>query len=529
MNSQLPKICGADIELANFILGVDHPRTTCFQSAQRVLDEIEGTPDRQAPSRELRQVSPAFRQWVGIDREPDGEDETREGSFYGRKYLSNGACAYRDHHHLELCLPEVLSAYDHLACWHALLRIATRALQRVNAELPASHPIQLLANNSDGRGNSYGSHLNFLVTRQAWNNIMLRKMHYLLYLASAQVSSIIFTGAGKVGSEHGRPPANFQLSQRADFYECLLSQDTTVHRPLVNSRDESLCNEVGRQNGLARLHCIFFDNTLCHVSSFLKVGVMQILLAQIEAEDADAALALEDPLEALQCWSRDPALKARARVVSGQDLTAVELQWRFLERAQRFCDRGGCDGIVPGANKILKTWESVLQQLEARDLDALAPRLDWVLKFGILDGVLSRQPQLGWDSPQIKHLDHLYSSLNPEEGLYRAFERSGRVEQLVTEKKIEQFVEQPPEDTRAWTRAMLLKKANGCVSSVDWDAISFRVQNGAWSSERTIALADPTRFTKEETEAVFKGNLDLDCMLDRLAALQESEHTFVGR
>jgi proteasome accessory factor A len=358
---------------------------------------------------------------------------------------------------------------------------------------------------------------------------MLRKMHYLLYLASAQVSSIVFTGQGKVGSENGRPPANFQLSQRADFYECLMSSETTVHRPLVNSRDESLCNAVGRQNGLARLHCIFYDNTLCHVSSFLKVGVMQILLAQIEAEDADAGLALEDPLEALQCWSRDLALNARARVVSGQDLTAVELQWRFLERAQRFCDRGACDGIVPGANKILKTWESVLQQLEARDLDALASRVDWVLKFGILDGVLSRRPQLGWDSPQIKHLDHLYSSLNPEEGLYWAFERSGRVEQMVTDSRIEHFVEHAPEDTRAWTRAMLLKRANGCVSNVDWDSISFRVQNGAWSSERTIALADPTRFTRVETEPVFKDEPDLDCMLDRLAVLQESEDTFVGR
>ena len=88
---------------------------------------------------------------------------------WGRKYLpANGGCAYIDLNHLELCLPEVTSAFDHIACWHAMLRIARRALVAANEKMPEGKQIQALVNNSDGRGNSYGSHLNFLLTRRAW-------------------------------------------------------------------------------------------------------------------------------------------------------------------------------------------------------------------------------------------------------------------------------------------------------------------------------------------------------------------------
>jgi proteasome accessory factor A len=85
-----------------------------------------------------------------------------------------------------------------------------------------------------------------------------------------------------------------------------------VHRPIVNSRDEALCGtfreaqEQPATADMARLHVIFYDNTLCHVASLLKVGVMQIVLAMIEAGRIKPGLALEDPLDALLRWSHDP-------------------------------------------------------------------------------------------------------------------------------------------------------------------------------------------------------------------------------
>ena len=226
---------------------------------------------------------------------------------WGRRYLAaNGGCAYVDLDHLELCLPEVLSAYDHVAAWHAMLVLARGALERANAGLGANAALNegarlgeggrlmAFANNSDGRGNSYGCHLNFLISRRCFDNIFHRKLHYMLFLAGYLTSSIVFAGAGKVGSENGRPAVDFQLSQRADFDETLTGAQTTYDRPIVNSRDESLCGRAGQgparaAHGMARLHVIFFDTTLCHVASLLKVGATQIVLAMIEQDRAPGA------------------------------------------------------------------------------------------------------------------------------------------------------------------------------------------------------------------------------------------------
>jgi Pup amidohydrolase len=504
----VPKLCGADVELGNFILGVERSTGTGHEASRALLREIE------APYAERRSYGATGYRYNPQD--------------WGRKYLSsNGGCFYIDLDHLETCLPEVLSAHDHVAAWHAMLRIARDALTAANAKLPTGQTIHVLVNNSDGRGNAYGSHLNFLLTRRAWNNIFERKMHHLLYLAAFQVSSIVYTGQGKVGVENGTPAAAYQLSQRADFFEALTGAQTTYRRPIVNSRDEALCGQWQGESGtsaaapsseLARLHCIFFDNTLCHGSSLLKVGVMQLMLAMIEAERIDPSLILDDPVVAVLRWSHDPTLQACARMASGKGLTAVELQLSFLEQAQRFAATGGFDGVVPRAGEILALWEDTLEKLRAGDLPALAGRLDWVLKLRTLQRAMQSRPTLTWDAPEMKHLDLLYGGLDREHGLYWAYEQLGDVERLVSDSEIERFVHEPPEDTRAWTRAMLLRIAGADgVQEVDWDTMRFRkVKRGYWSEVRTLRLDDPLGFTKADVAGVIERASSLDDILDAL-------------
>ena len=537
-DSQLPKLIGADIELANFILGASCPDGTFREASRAVLAEIEGLPSdvssRTGWSPCVTQSG--FRGHHGnLGYYADQERGVCDGGFrldtqdWGRKFLSsNSGCAYIDLDHLELCVPETLSAYSHVACWHAMLRIARRALRAANQNQPPGRRIQVHVNNSDGMGNSYGSHVNFLITRRAWDNIFERKLHLLLWLASYQVSSIIFTGGGKVGSEDDEAETTFQLSQRADFYKTLVGPRTTFDRPLVNSRDEALCGsghnfkdpDRGVLQEMARLHVIFFDNTLCHVSTLLKVGVMQILLAQIEAERIKPNLILDDPVHAVKSWSRDPTLKTRARLTSGEELTAVELQFLFLEEARKFVEQGHCDGIVPHASDILSLWEDTLLKLQARDFAGLAGRLDWVLKWRILNRAMQQQEDLRWGNPKIKHLDHLYSSLDEEEGLYWAYEKSGALERLATDAQVDWFTENPPEDSRAWTRAMLLRAANpGVVDDVGWDFIRFKFRDGYWFRCRRIDLANPLAYTKALAEPVFKHAAQLDELIDALGEL----------
>src|SRR5687768_526425 len=217
------KVCGADVELGNFAAA--GARGAPGAVAGALLDAIAGVPHRPAS--------------VFCARRSAELDTDR-----GRKFLRNGGCAYIDLDHLEICLPEVRSARDHLASWQAMLRIARSAQSAVNGRLRAGR-VEVLVNSSDGQGSSYGSHLNILVSRRAWDDIFTRKLHPLLFLAAHQASSIVFTGQGKVGGENGAGDVRFQLSQRADFIETLVGPQTTFRRPLVNSRDEPLCGLDG--------------------------------------------------------------------------------------------------------------------------------------------------------------------------------------------------------------------------------------------------------------------------------------------
>ena len=500
----LPKLCGADIELGNFILGVERPEGTGAEASRAVLREIVGL-----HSTSMHVASRA------AEAPHDPQD-------WGRKYLStNGGCVYIDLDHVEACIPEVISAYDHVAAWHAMLRIVRRALGKANAQRPTGQRIQVLVNNSDGRSNSYGSHLNFLITRRAWDNLFNRRLHYQLFLAAFQASSIVLTGQGKVGAENGAPPCAYQIAQRADFFETLCALQTTYNRPLVNSRDEPLCGDrQATHTAGARLHCIFFDNTLCHVSSLLKVGLMQIILTMIEAEQINPRLLLEDAVDAVQRWSHDPALRARAPMVAGSAVTAVELQLLFLDGAKRFVAAGGCDGIVPQAAQIVQLWEDTLLKLEAGDLPALTGCLDWVLKLHILQRAVQQRPRLTWASPEIKLLDHFYSNLDPADGLYWAYEAGGVVERLVSDERISHLEHNPPDDTRAWTRAMLLRLVDpDDVESVDWDSILLHVgQVGYQRTYRRLDLANPLGFARAETERILCSRRSLDAILDDLGA-----------
>lgn len=499
LSHQVPKLCGADVELANFVLGLERPEGTGAEASRALLREIEGV----ASVREGQ-----YGLWRGIASWGSVAGGARSQDW-GRKFLpTNGGCAYIDLDHLEVCIPEVRSAHEHVAAMHAMLRIAREAQRRANAALPDGLSLQVLVNNSDGLSHSYGSHLSFLVTRECWENLFVRRLHHLLYLASFQASAVIFTGQGKVGAENGSPPADYQISQRADFFETLEGIQTTHHRPLVNRRDEALCGPTSSLANaeLARLHVIFFDNTLAYGASLLKVGVMQIVLAMIEAGAVDLRPLLDDPLAALRQWSRDPELGATARLASGSLVSAIEHQRLYLDAAHTFAGTSGF-ATVPRADEILALWEDTLRKLEARDFAALAARLDWVLKREVLQRALSQRLDLHWGSTEIKYLDHLYSSLDEAEGLFWSYDAAGLVERHVTDAEIRRFVDEPPKDTRAWMRAMLLRVCEPeDVLAVDWDRVRIRVRDEAGTARCVdIRLDDPLGFGCSSGEQSFSG------------------------
>jgi hypothetical protein len=141
------------------------------------------------------------------------------------------------------------------------------------------------------------------------------------------------------------------------------------------------------------------------------------------------------------------------------------------------------------------------------------------MKLSILQRAMSQRPSLTWDSPAIRHLDQLYASLDPS-GLYWAYERNGLAERLLDEERIQHFCSEPPSDTRAWTRAMLLRRAHAeWVDTVDWDSIAFRVRDGGyWPSRRTIDMKNPLGMTEAEVAPLLAAESRFTDVLDAVEA-----------
>jgi proteasome accessory factor A len=543
MPNIFPKLNGADLELANFITGAPNLRDNNGAVAARLLlARIAGLPINPRPTsvcnceacrRRRQREQEALERNGGRGNGMVSGDNPQD---IGRRFLlQNGGCAYIDLNHLEVCLPEVIDAFSHVAYSHAMFRLAQQACEAVNAELPAGARAHVLANNSDGQGNSYGTHLNVLMARRAYDDLFHRRLHLLLHLATYQVASLVLTGQGKVGSENGAPPVDYQISQRADYFETLVGLQTTFRRPIVNSRDESLTgwqptgSHYHDSNPFARLHVIFYDNNLCHVASVLKIGLLQIEVAMIEAGCTDTAYLLDDPLEAVLVYSHDPHLLAAARLTSGEEITLVDLLRRLLDKMEAFEARGGCAGIVPRAGEILALARDTIEKLARREYDSVAGRIDWVLKWQMLQSARARRPNLDWDSPPMKQLDHMYAHLDPGVGLFYAKLQDGQVERLVSEEQIARCLEEPPADTRAYGRAMLLRRGgNEAVQSVDWDRISLKITTPGrspgytFTSYRTLEMDNPLDFTQELVGSLFD---DMEMGLgDLIAALESHEH-----
>ena len=93
------------------------------------------------------------------------------------------------------------------------------------------------------------------------------------------VTRQVFAGAGRVGIGAEGRTQGFQLSQRADFFEVEVGLETTLKRPIINTRDEPHADA----DKYRRLHVIIGDANLAELSTYLKVGTTSLVLAMIEA------------------------------------------------------------------------------------------------------------------------------------------------------------------------------------------------------------------------------------------------------
>ncbi|MET0422114.1 MAG: depupylase/deamidase Dop [Acidimicrobiia bacterium] len=478
----IPKVCGIETEYGVSLRGAADPNPV-LASSMLINGYVEG-----------HRIG-----WDFEDESPgtDARGFARDGSMppeiethLVNTVLTNGARYYVDHAHPEYSTPECADALELVCADKAGERILARSMVAARHLIDAGQEVVVYKNNSDGKGNSYGTHENSLVDRGVPFGTLVRNL--LPWFVSRQV----FTGAGKVGSENGAADVDFQISSRADFFEEEVGLETTLKRPIVNTRDEPHADA----STYRRLHVIAGDANLCEVSTFLKVGTTAIVLAMIEDGFIDKDLSIIGPVNAMRVVSHDPTCRATVELFDGGRTTAVELQWEFLRLAQKYADETGlemCGGEVVGA-MVLARWEAALDALE-RDPMLLDGQLDWVTKRSLLQAYIDRDG-LDWSDPKISLLDLQYSDVRPERSLYERLVKAGKVERLVTEEEVRTAITDPPSSTRAYFRGTCLSRWPESVVAANWDSVILDVGSDPL---RRIPMMEPLRGTKAHVEPLF--------------------------
>nr|WP_067472981.1 depupylase/deamidase Dop [Actinomadura hibisca] len=401
--------------------------------------------------------------------------------------LTNGARLYVDHAHPEYSAPECTNPLDALTWDKAGERVMADAAARA-ALVPGTHPIQLYKNNTDNKGASYGCHENYLMKRETPFADIVR--HLTPFFVSRQV----VTGAGRVGIGVDGRGDGFQISQRADFFEVEVGLETTLKRPIINTRDEPHADPEKYR----RLHVIIGDANMSEVSTYLKLGTTALVLAMIEDRFLTADLSVDTPVAALRAVSHDPTCKHLLTLRDGRKMTAVQLQMEYLEQSRKYVeDRFGTD-VDDMTTDVLDRWESVLHRLESDPMQ-LSRELDWVAKLALLEGYRTRDG-LDWSHPRLQLVDLQYTDIRPDKGLYNRLVARGRIDRVITEATVEHAVEEPPEDTRAYFRGRCLSQYADSVAAASWDSVIFDVP-GRESLQRVPTL-EPLRGTKQHVGAL---------------------------
>lgn len=412
--------------------------------------------------------------------------------------LTNGARLYVDHAHPEYSTPECIDPLQAALYDKAGETIMAKAVAAVQEGLVPPQRILVHKNNSDGKGNSYGAHENYLIARELPFGDLVR--YFTTFLVTRQV----FTGSGKVGAENGRPQVAFQLTQRADFFEEEVGLETTLKRPLINTRDEPH-GDVAKYR---RFHVIMGDATMSELQTFLKLGSAALVLAAIEDGALPDSLTLADPVTAAWRTSHDITLQSPLQMADGGTATPLELQWQYFEWACKYAE---AVDMGPAYDQVTAVWEEILNDLEV-DPHRAVDKLDWVAKKQVVEGYRERD-SLAWDDPKLRMAALQYHDVDPDRGIYNRLAAGGRMARLFSDEEIAVAVVQPPADTRAYFRGRCVDKYGSALVAANWDSLVFDVGEEAL---KRVPMMEPLRGSRQLVGALLDDSDDAPALMRAL-------------
>jgi proteasome accessory factor A len=332
-----------------------------------------------------------------------------------------------------------------------------------------------------------------LISLHSWmhNRFHFRRFHR--HLTAFLVTRTLYAGAGCTVLDGGSP---FRLAQRPPFLRSLARVFTSgENRPLYESRDVFFrpWSALGSRR---RLHLMIGDANLCDWALVLRTGATLLVLEAIETGAPLDWPVLAQPLRALRALNADPELTLRYRLKDGSEVSALEIQRRFLRGVREILtperESGGW------RSRVVAMWEETLDLLE-RDPDALGDRIDWIAKRRLLRreipetadweaigrqgaGILRGTSAPADGDSRLRDLafralraDLRYHELGPRGG-HRRLDHRGEVCSLVDREQVDRALLRPPSDTRAHARGRAIREAR--IRALSGGATWHRVRLG---------------------------------------------------
>jgi Pup amidohydrolase len=491
----IPKICGIETEYGIVVRDAADFNPILTSSllinayANPVFKRVKWDYEEERPLRDAR----------GFERAPDeGPPEDETGLV--NVILPNGSRYYVDHAHPEYSTPECSNARDAVIWDKAGEQILERSMDAVKLMAAPGQSLFIYKNNSDGKGNSYGCHENYLVDRKTPFPQLVK--HLIPFFVTRQ----IFTGAGKVGAENSTEKVDYQISQRADFFEVEVGLETTFKRPIINTRDEPHADPERYR----RLHVIVGDANMAELPVFLKIGTTSLILQMIEDDFIADDFTLAEPIRSLHAISHDPSCRTNIELADASTVSAVDLQWEYLKLTKKYLAESATTEV---SERVLDEWERVLEGLE-RDPMSLSADLDWVAKLALLDLYRDRD-DLPWDHSKLRLIDLQYHEVRRDRGLYWKLVDSGKIDRIVSDAEIEHAIAHPPEDTRAYFRGECLRRFSSQIAAASWDSLIFDIGDEPLQKVPTL---DPGRGTRALVGALFEECGDAAGLVKRLSS-----------
>lgn len=400
-------------------------------------------------------------------------------------FLENGARLYLDvGSHPEYATPECDSIYEavvHDRAGERILESLVISAEERLAEEGIRGTIHLFKNNTDSAGNSYGCHENYLTSRQ--DDLSSHSAVLIPFLVSRQ----IFTGSGKI-VQTARGPV-YSITQRADHIWETLSSATTRSRPIINTRDEPHADAEKYR----RLHVIVGDSNMSEYTTFLKLGSTACMLRMLEDQFVVLRdMTLENPIRAIRDISHDITCRRTVHLANGREVSALDIQREYLDRALRYAES---TGFPPLEQRALEMWEHCVTTIENDPLK-LEREVDWVIKHNLMSAYCEKHGTDIGDA-RLQMIDFQYHDIVRDRGLFHRLVDRELVEVICREEDIATAIDTPPQTTRARLRGEFIRaaKAKKRDYTVDW--VHLKVNDQA---QRTVMCKDPLKSRDERVD-----------------------------